>query len=94
MALSPSNGITLEQLALKGLKRTFGYDVFGVSSGDDEETVELEDHVQTTVTVAVHDTLIMTCRLAENGDRDRVTWYRDRCVLMYVSVCCKAIHLF
>ena len=57
--------------------------LFAMMLGDAEEMVELENYVQTEVTATVHDRLVLTCRLGDHNAPDQVTWYRDRCVLVF-----------
>ena len=47
-------------------------------TGDSDEVFELNDHVQTAVTAAIHDRLTLTCRLGEHTAHEHVTWFRDR----------------
>jgi len=45
--------------------------------------VELEDYVQTEMTATVHTRLALACRLGDHNAHDQITWYRDRCVVMF-----------
>ena len=47
-------------------------------TGDSDEVFELNDHVQTAVTAAMHDRLTLTCRLGEHTAHEHITWFRDR----------------
>lgn len=57
--------------------------LFAMLSGDAEEMVELEDYVQTEMTATVHTRLALACRLGDHNAHDQITWYRDRCVVMF-----------